>query len=158
AVVSRPGSRGQAGRGAWYLGTKFRRRFMAEVCMKSFGRARSGPGMVAAGAVAAVVVLLPSATSAADVDFNRDVLPILSARCFTCHGPDAGKRKAGLHLDVRESVVADRDGPRAVVPGRPEQSELIARLTADDEEGRMPPPKDGARLEPGQVRVLRAWV
>src|SRR5262249_21232650 len=76
----------------------------------------------------------------------------------SCHGPDASKRKARLRLDVRESAVAARGGVPAIFPGQPAKSELITRLTADDAEGRMPPPKVGPRLKPGQVRLLRAWI
>jgi mono/diheme cytochrome c family protein len=103
---------------------------------------------------ALAVALLPPTSRAADVDFNRDVLPILSANCFACHGPDAEKRKADLRLDVREGAV----GGKAVVPGKPAASELIARLTAKDDDGRMPPPKAGARLKPEQVQILRDWI
>jgi mono/diheme cytochrome c family protein len=107
------------------------------------------------GALAVMsAALSPPASRAADVDFNRDVLPILSANCFACHGPDAGKRKAELRLDVREGAA----GGKAIVPGKPDKSELLARLTADDAAGRMPPPKAGARLKPEQVRVLRDWI
>src|SRR5436190_9015055 len=84
------------------------------------------------------------------VDFSRDVLPILSAHCFACHGPDAGKRKADLRLDDRASATT----VGAVVPGWPAVSELLARVTADDADGRMPPPKAGSRLTADQVRVL----
>jgi hypothetical protein len=116
------------------------------------------PGPILSALVAAVLSIFPSPSTASDVDFDRDVLPILTSRCFSCHGPDPGKRKAGLRLDVREGVVADRDGLPAVVPGEPEESEMIARLTADDADGRMPPPKIGPRLRPEEVEVLRAWV
>src|SRR5262249_24613151 len=101
-----------------------------------------------------IVALVPAASRSEDVDFNRDVLPILSANCFQCHGPDAGKRKADLRLDVRSVAVEQQ----AVVPGKSDQSGLIARVTADDADGRMPPPKHGPRLKPEQVQVLRAWV
>jgi mono/diheme cytochrome c family protein len=115
---------------------------------------------LALSAVGAAPPVLPApraapAEGAAEVDFNRDVLPILAANCFACHGPDAEKRKADLRLDVRTGAVG-KGG--VIVPGKPEQSELIDRLTAADAEGRMPPPKAGPRLTPEQVKVLRAWV
>src|SRR5262245_3058499 len=96
--------------------------------------------------------LVSSRAHAADADFNRDVLPILTTNCFPCHGPDPQKRKAGLRLDTREGAVA-----AVVLPGKPDKSELIGRITADDE-GRMPPHKHGPRLAPEQVQILRAWI
>jgi hypothetical protein len=114
----------------------------------------------AAKAIVSIISLtaLASPCFADTVDFNRDVLPILSARCFPCHGPDADKRKADLRLDVRAGALAGRGGRPAVVPGRPSESQLLARIAAADAEGRMPPPKAGPRLDADQVRVLRAWV
>src|SRR5688572_10312891 len=84
--------------------------------------------------------LLTGAAAAADaVEFNRDVLPILASRCFECHGPDAGTRKAGLRLDGREGAIAARDGVAAVVPGRPDASALVARVSTRNPDDVMPP-------------------
>jgi hypothetical protein len=107
-------------------------------------------------AVAGVVGWLGvvSHSFAADVDYTRDVLPILSGRCFPCHGPDAGKRKTDIRLDVRDDAVA----VKAVVPRRPGESNLLARVTADDDDGRMPPAKSGPRLSVDEVRLLRKWI
>src|ERR1700726_1738967 len=75
------------------------------------------------------------------VQFARDVLPLLSANCFACHGPDEKTRKAGLRLDLAEAATRTlKGGSRAVVPGDPDQSELVARIFATDSE-RMPPAK-----------------
>ena len=68
------------------------------------------------------------------VDFNRDVRPILSDKCFACHGPDENHRKADLRLDVGKDIA---DG--AIVPGKPAESELVKRITAMDADRRMPP-------------------
>src|SRR5262245_48000157 len=114
---------------------------------------RESASMVACWVAVVVAALASSAARAADADFNRDVLPILSANCFPCHGPDAQKRKADLRLDTREGALA-----AVVVPGKPDKSELIARVAAADGDGRMPPPKHGPRLKPEQVQVLRAWI
>jgi hypothetical protein len=93
------------------------------------------------------------------IDFNRDIRPILSNRCFTCHGPDESERWGGLRLDMRESAIDQADsGERAVVPGVPEQSQLIARITSDDQYMRMPPPETGPALTEEQVRRLSDWI
>lgn len=95
------------------------------------------------------------------VDFNRDIRPILSNRCAKCHGPDASQRKGGtdgLRLDTREGALADLGGYAAIVPGQPEKSALIARITAADEDERMPPKEAGPRLSPREIDLLRAWI
>ena len=104
--------------------------------------------------------LLGSAAAGADIEFNRDVRPILSEHCLTCHGPDARNRKAGLRLDDETSIHSElASGSRAVVPGQPDDSELVARVEADEPELIMPPPGKNARpLSPAQIRTLRAWV
>src|SRR5262245_42774173 len=68
-------------------------------------------------------------------DFTREVRPVLARYCFKCHGPDKARRKAGLRLDVRESAVES-----VIVPGRPDKSELVARITSADSAKVMPPP------------------
>ena len=90
------------------------------------------------------------------VDFGRDVLPILSDHCFRCHGPDAASRKADLRLDVKEQALRAEDP--VIVPGRSDQSELVARITSDDPDEVMPPPKANRPLSPRQVALLRRWV
>src|SRR5687767_9029636 len=64
--------------------------------------------------------------------FGRDVLPILSESCFSCHGPDERHRKAKLRLDVREAATAVKDDVAAIVPGNPDMSEVIRRITSND--------------------------
>ncbi len=92
------------------------------------------------------------------VDFSRDVQPILSKNCFLCHGPDESSRKAELRLDSRENVLKDHDSGVTIVPGKPELSQLIARITAEDEEDRMPPKKHGRPLAPDQIKIIRDWI
>jgi len=76
------------------------------------------------------------------VQFNRDVRPILSDTCFHCHGPDEKERKGGLRLDVRaEALKPAKSGATALVPGKPEQSEIINRILSNDAEEVMPPNK-----------------
>lgn len=93
------------------------------------------------------------------VDFNRDIRPILSDRCYACHGPDEGQRKAGLRLDVREDAFKElKSGHRAIVPGDLAQSSLIQRLTSPDPDDVMPPPKAGKPLTPEQIDLFKRWV
>lgn len=92
------------------------------------------------------------------VDFNRDIRPLLSDTCFQCHGPDPKTRKADLRLDIRAGAVEDRGGTAAIVPGKPEQSEMLARLTTTDATERMPPAKTGKKLTDAQVQLIRRWI
>src|SRR5437870_7400774 len=73
------------------------------------------------------------------IQFNRDVRPILSDACFQCHGPDKAKRKAGLRFDSEDGARVDLGGYHAIVTGRPDESELIKRITSVDKAKRMPP-------------------
>ena len=90
----------------------------------------------------------PLARAQDKVDFQRDIRPILSNNCFKCHGPDV--QKAHLRLDSRERATKDE----AIVPGKPEVSLLIQRVSADDKK-RMPPPEAFERLKPAQVTLLK---
>ncbi len=92
------------------------------------------------------------------VKFNRDVRPILSENCFTCHGPDAKARKADLRLDLESAALSDLGGYQAIQPGSPEQSELIARIETSDPDDVMPPPKTGKTLTTEEKRILRDWI
>ena len=93
------------------------------------------------------------------VDFNRDVRPILSNHCFTCHGPDATTREAGLRLDEQESAIGVLDsGKQAVVVGDVERSELIRRIRSHDADLRMPPEEGGKPLTPAQIEILETWI
>jgi hypothetical protein len=93
-------------------------------------------------------------------DFAREVRPILSSKCFACHGPDEKARKAKLRLDSFEGATGPaKGGVIAVVPGKAEQSELIKRVSSTDEDEMMPPPKASAKpLTAAQVEVLRRWI
>src|SRR5271154_2818214 len=72
------------------------------------------------------------------VDFNRDIRPILSESCYQCHGPDKNKRKADLRLDTRDGLFRSTPDSTIVVAGRSDQSELLSRITTEDDDLRMP--------------------
>lgn len=92
------------------------------------------------------------------LQFNRDVRPILSEACFACHGPDAAQREADLRLDLAESAQSiQRDRP-AIVAGKPEESELVRRIDAEDPDERMPPPHSKKELTALQKTTLRRWI
>ncbi len=88
------------------------------------------------------------------VEFNREIRPMLAAKCFACHGPDESHRDADLRLDERK--VAIDFG--AIVPGEPDESELIRRITSEDPDERMPPPETGEPLTSQQQRLFRTWI
>lgn len=93
------------------------------------------------------------------VDFSRDVRPILAGRCFRCHGPDAAARQSGLRLDDRQAATAAAESGRAaIVPGRPEESELVRRIFAEDPSERMPPPESKLTLSDAERETLRRWI
>ena len=115
----------------------------------------SGLEAFAAGESSSVngAAILPS-----DIDFNRHIRPILAENCLTCHGPDEGARKAELRLDVREAAVAARENGQAIVPGQPDASQLILRITHHDPDERMPPPKTEKQLSIQEIELLKAWI
>ena len=107
-----------------------------------------------------LVLFLPFKVPAASVDFGRDVQPILSDRCFACHGPDEAQRQAGLRLDMRDAAVVPAESGRVPVsPGDPEASELLRRVSSTDPAARMPPAYMGhAPLDASEVDTLRRWI
>ena len=94
------------------------------------------------------------AAAATPIEFNRDVRPILAENCFRCHGPDSASRKADLRLDRRE--VAIEAG--AIVPGKPDESELVERIFSADPEKVMPPPAIHKELKPAEKELLKQWI
>lgn len=100
-----------------------------------------------------------AAAAQQDVQFNRDIRPLLSDRCFYCHGPDEKRRMAGLRLDTFEGATKDRGGYGAVTPGKPEKSELLRRVTAHDPHEVMPPPSaKKPAVTPQEAELLRRWI
>ena len=108
----------------------------------------------------ALVILLSvaSAVSAEEINFSRDILPILSNHCFQCHGPDDDARQAELRLDQRDEAVADRSGHAAIVPGNVAKSALVERIIASDVDTRMPPLEFRKPLSQPQIKLLKKWI
>src|SRR5262245_33679329 len=96
--------------------------------------------------------LLALAPAADKVDYNFHVRPILSDRCFACHGPDPRTRKAKLRLDTPEGA------RRVIVPGKPAESELVGRITARDPGHRMPPARSKLSLTKEEIALLKRWI
>jgi hypothetical protein len=112
-------------------------------------------------AIAAVSPRLAIADDAArsGVEFNRDILPILSDNCFHCHGPDKAHREADLRLDTEEGAIAKLEsGQRAILPGKSNESELVRRIMSPDAGERMPPPDSGRKLTAAQRELLVRWI
>ena len=110
-------------------------------------------------AFATLAIAAPVHAQTGKVQYARDVLPILSTHCFTCHGPDAKSIKAGLRLDLLETATKKlKSGSRAVVPGNVKDSELLARIVAEDEADRMPPKSAKKTLSAAQKALLKRWI
>src|SRR3954470_9587842 len=122
------------------------------------GQNPAHPRMRFALAPALLVFVLAARGSAAPVDFNRDVQPILSENCYHCHGQDGKKREADLRLDRKEGAYRTKDGVTTVKPGDPDGSELIVRIFSTDKEDVMPPPKSHRELTQPQKELLKRWV
>jgi hypothetical protein len=104
---------------------------------------------------------LPLCVAAADedkLDYNRDIRPILSDKCYTCHGPDENKRLVNLRLDTQEGLLANRGKYAIVVPGDPDASKLLERIVHPKRAMAMPPPGSGDPLTPEQAAVIRKWI
>ena len=131
-----------------------------------FPLTRTPPSKIDLALAALVVWFLPATVTGEPttlperVDYNFDIKPILSDRCYVCHGPDRGQRKADLRLDSRPAATGERDGEgRAIVPGDPAASILLDRIRATDPAERMPPPE--AKLPPlskREIALLERWI
>lgn len=105
--------------------------------------------------VTALTVLFPCVAFAADIEFARDIQPILARTCYACHGPET--QEAGLRLDERAAATAELEsGATAIVPGDPASSELVARITSRDPDFQMPP--EGPRLSADKVAAIKQWI
>ncbi len=128
---------------------------MYDRCRYSRRRATPRPARASpARAIAAVLAMVVGGGGvlAGPVEFSRDVRPILSDRCFKCHGPDERARKSDLRLDRRDGAL------RVLAPGQLERSELARRIRSDDPDERMPPPSSKLSLSPGEIDTLLRWI
>src|SRR5207245_7315893 len=102
----------------------------------------------------ALAPLIGASAATNQIQFNRDVRPILAENCYACHGPDKNQRKAKLRLDIRD-IAIERE---AFVPGKPEQSKLLEHIFSTDPDEIMPPPKTGKTLMSAQKEILKNWI
>ena len=92
------------------------------------------------------------------VSFNRDIRPILSSKCFHCHGPSEKSRKAKLRLDIEELALSERDGVRAIAPGNLDDSEVWHRILSDDPDEVMPPPESKKPMTKEEISLFKTWI
>ncbi len=93
------------------------------------------------------------------IEFNRDIRPVLSNNCYLCHGPDKNQLQAGLRLDNRDIATSKLEsGQTAIVPGDFNASAMIARITSENPDDKMPPPDCGKKLSPIEIELLRQWI
>ena len=95
------------------------------------------------------------------ISYNFDIRPILSDKCLACHGPDANKREAGLRLDMAESAyraLKEHPSAHALVPGKPEVSEVFLRITSPDTSVMMPPPTSNLKLSAREITLIEKWI
>jgi hypothetical protein len=93
------------------------------------------------------------------IDFDQHILPLLSDRCFKCHGPDESTRESGLRFDTQEGAFAVADsGELAIVAGDASKSLLIQRIMTEDVDLQMPPPESGLHLSESERETLRDWI
>ena len=108
------------------------------------------------GFVAAGFLLPQKAKPVEPVNFSRDILPLLSDKCFKCHGPDSGTRMANMRLDTSEGAFASRGGKFPVVPKRPDHSMMVARI--NDQSDPMPPKDSGKVLTKADIALITRWI
>jgi len=103
-------------------------------------------------------VFIGATCAAEPINFSRQIRPILSENCIACHGPDEKGRKGKLRLDDEQDAKRDRKGDFVIMPGKPEQSELIKRIESTDPDDVMPPPKQHKTIPPAQLALLKEWI
>jgi mono/diheme cytochrome c family protein len=119
------------------------------------GRRHRLRALVVFAAAACLLASSAIAPAAEDIDFSREIQPLLAKRCFSCHGPET--REGGLRLDDQAgATVALESGGRAIVPGKADESVILERITSTDPDIQMPP--EGPRLSAAQVEAIRRWI
>ncbi len=119
----------------------------------------ASPSTAAGQPTAAVAPKQEATATGGKIDFNRAIRPILSANCFACHGPDDKHREAGLRLDLAAASRAVLEsGHAAIVPGKPDESELVRRITSANPDERMPPAESQKELTSAQIELLKQWI
>ncbi len=109
--------------------------------------------------LAIFLVVIAQVAGADDcVDFNRQIRPLLTSRCVACHGPDENERMADLRLDISSGASQDLGGYAAIIPGQADASELIRRITTEENDELMPPPDKGERFSADEVDLMRRWI
>ncbi|MEZ6063807.1 MAG: PSD1 and planctomycete cytochrome C domain-containing protein [Planctomycetaceae bacterium] len=115
--------------------------------------------MIRVVCAAALPFVFMAGVHADEISFSQQIRGILSDKCFQCHGPDEHERQAGLRLDAEESAKGSLEsGLFAIVAGKPDDSELIARITASDPDRRMPPADFGKQLTADEISLLQQWI
>jgi hypothetical protein len=105
------------------------------------------------------MLLAPQIYAADTIDFNRDIRPILSNKCYTCHGNDDAERQAGLRLDIRDAAVLELEsGETAIIPSKAEESALYQRVASTDDDVRMPPADSAKQLSLEEIAKLKQWI
>ncbi|MBW3600537.1 MAG: DUF1549 domain-containing protein, partial [Planctomycetes bacterium] len=110
--------------------------------------------VIIALAVATALFVMVQSAAAGELEYNRDIRPILAENCFACHGPDSAARKADLRLDQRDASM----DMGAIVPGDPDGSSLTYRIFSESEDEVMPPPHTKKKLTAAQKETLRQWI
>src|SRR5438067_7522528 len=115
--------------------------------------------LLAAGSIGATFAASAKKQSVTEpVDFSSQIRPVISSKCFSCHGPDESARKAKLRLDLRDEAIKGRKGVRAIAPGDLDKSELVRRITTTDPDDIMPPPKSGRTLSAAEIDLIKRWI
>lgn len=109
-------------------------------------------------AILAVLLVVNSIFAAGKVQFNQQIRPLLSDRCYACHGPDEKNRKAKLRLDVKEGALGKSDENWIIKAGSPDESELFRRISSSDPDEKMPPPDSNLVLTPSEIGTIREWI
>ena len=104
------------------------------------------------------MIAAPAGSTSKAIEFSRDIRPIFSDNCFTCHGPDVKMRQADLRLDIPKGPFEERNGYRIITPGESSKSRLFQRISSQDEAVRMPPAWSGRALTKEQIERIRQWI